>query len=203
MELNELQNIWEREHELLHSRISVNEKLIKNMNLDKVISTYRMFLNISLVGRSLALVYGIISMAVGIKYLGDLAYSLPVLLGGILMFWSFYHHLAIKKPKNYHNLSVTELQKSIEKFRIHSIKSKRYDILVAGFWLTTLLLIFLKMNFDIDIYTNSMHLLIGGAVLMVILGIVYLVSHVSYKMYDESLKESEFRLSKIRQFEQE
>jgi hypothetical protein len=203
MELTELQNMWQQENQVLKSRIKLNEKVISKMKLDTAFNTFRMFLNISIVGRNLALVYCGISMVVAYTVMEDLLYSVPAVLGGLAMLWSFYHHLAIDAPKNNHELSVIELQKSIEKFRLHSISSQNYDILVVVFWLITLVPIFMKSVRGVDIYSNTTNLLAAGVIAAILIAYICFVSWFGYRKYDQKLRESEASLAEIAQFEQE
>jgi len=203
MEIDELKNLWEMQNDSLKKRIKLNEKVILKMNLDSAISTFRFFLNISLAGRNLALVYFIISIIVAFNVIDEYYYSVPLFVGGLLMLWSFYHHLAIEKYKKYNDVSIIELQKSIEKFRIHSIKSKHYDFLVVLIWLLTLTPVYLRYKYNFDIYSNQEDLLKVGIILVGGLLLLYLITLWGYKIYDKKLKNSETRLLEIMEFEKE
>ncbi|MGL1885440.1 MAG: hypothetical protein OCD76_02900 [Reichenbachiella sp.] len=203
MEIDDLKNLWQEENESLKSRIQLNEKAIKNMNLDGAVNTFRFFLNVSLAGRNLALVYFIISIVVAFNVKEEYYYSVPIIVGGLLMLWSFYHHLAIEKYKKHYNLSIVELQKSIENFRIHSMKSKHYDFLVVLVWLLTLSPVYLRYKYNFDIYSNHDNLLNMVIILVGGLFILYLVIQWGYNMYDKKLSKSETRLLEIMEFEKE
>lgn len=203
MEIDELKKLWEMENESLKNRVEFNEKALKNMNLDGAVSTFRFFLNISLVGRNLALVYFIISTIVAFNVIDEYYYSIPIIAGGLLMLWSFYHHLAIEKYKKNYTTDIVELQKSIENFRIHSMKSKRYDFLVVLVWLLTLSPVYLRYKYNFDIYSNHENLLKVGATLVGGFLLLYFITRWGYNMYDKKLRKSETRLLEIMEFEKE
>lgn len=203
MEIDELKKIWEEENESLKNRIKLNERAIKNMNLKSASNTFKIFLNISLTGRNLALVYFIISMVVAYNILNEYYLSIPIIAGGLLMLWSFYHHLAIEKFKKPFNNSVVELQKSIENFRIHSMKSKHYDLLVVVVWVLTLSPVYLKYKYNLDVYSSSENLIRSGLILVGLIVLLFLISKYGYGLYDKKLKYSETRLAEIIDFEKE
>lgn len=203
MEIDELKNIWKEESELLKSRIELNERLVSKINLDKAVNTFRVFLDISLLGRNLALVYCAISFVVAYHVIEDIHYSVPVVLGGLAMLWSFYHHLAIKKPKDYHSISIIQLQKAIEKFRVHSIKSQYYDFLVVVLWIITLVPVYLRSRYALDIYANINDLFLAAMILIGLVVVLFLFSRLGYYLYDKKLKESSLKLDELIQFEKE
>lgn len=203
MEIDELQKIWKEENESLKNRVYLNEKAIKNMNLKSTSNTFKRFLIFSMVGRNLALIYFIISMVTAYYVLHEYYLSIPVVIGGLLMLWSFYHHLAIRKYKVPSNKSVVELQKSIENFRIHSMKSKYYDLLISVAWLLTLTPVFLKEQYNFDVYSGAENLVKPGLVLGGFIVFLLLISKYGYGMIDEKLKDSETRLAEVIEFEKE
>ena len=203
MEIEELKKIWEEENNILANKVRLNQEAIKKMNLQSALSTFNVFLKISIVGRNLALVYFMISMVVGFMVLEQYHYSIPVFIGGLLMLWSFFHHLALEKYKKAYNSSVVELQKSIENFRIHSVKSGPYDLFVVMAWALSLAPVHLAYINKINIYTEMENLLrpalfIGGFLLF-----LFLFSAWVYKFYDKKLRSSENRLEEIIAFEKE
>jgi hypothetical protein len=203
METDELKRLWEEENESLKNRVRLNEKAIRNMKLEGAVSGFRFFLNISLTGRNLALVYFMISIIVAFNVIDEYYYSVPIIIGGLLMLWSFYHHLVIEKCKKHYNMSIVELQKAIESFRIHSMKSRHYDFMVVVVWFLTLSPVYFRYKYNFDIYANSENLPGIGLVLLAGLLLLYFITQWGYNMYDKKLKVIETRLSEIIEFEKE
>ena len=199
MNLDELKNTWKEEDKNLERNIQLNENLLFTMNLENTTGAFNKLLNKSLIGRNLALLYCIISIGTAILIIEEIAYSLPAILGGLAMLWSFVSHLAIEKP-NY-TVSLVQLQKTICNFRIHMAANAKYDIAIVAFWLLTLAPIYLKYVYNISLYTNLKALSIFFLISVVALTVMTAVSRKTYKKYDQILKNSEAYLTKLIEFE--
>ena len=199
MNLDELKNTWKEEDKNLERNIQLNENLLLTMNLENTTGAFNKLLNKSLIGRNLALLYCIISIGTAILIIEEIAYSLPAILGGLAMLWSFVSHLSIEKP-NY-TVSLVQLQKTICNFRIHMAANAKYDIAIVAFWLVTLAPIYLKYVYNISLYTNLKALSIFFLISVVALTVMTAVSRKTYKKYDQILKNSEAYLTKLIEFE--
>src|SRR6185369_13143386 len=102
MELDEMKKLWNEENERLKNKIEVNEKILKEMNMNKTISEIDPLFKRAILGRNLALVYCIISMVYASLVIQDVWYSIPAILGGLVMLRSFIYHLSIDKPDYYY-----------------------------------------------------------------------------------------------------
>ena len=202
MELNELKEIWQNEQNKLLTRIEINEKRVNEITVHNSKNKLEKYINISIVGRNLALVYFIISIWFASKVLNELLYSLPAIIGGLAMLFSFFQHITLKKA-NYSSMNIVELQKSIEKFRIHTLKYSKFDKGIVGLWLLTLSPIYLKLFFNISIFSNQNHFFIFLLVTIAISIFIKIFPFDIYKKWDLELNEAESKLNEIKEFEVE
>lgn len=200
MELDELKKLWKEENTRLENRIELNEKLIREMNMNKSIRGFDKLLKFSILGRNLALVYCFISIALAIRVIDEPLYSVPAIIGGLAMLASFVSHLSLERP-NYEEISLIDLQKVISKFRIHTAANAKYDIGVVTLWLLTLTPAYLNVFFGVHLYARPTDLSIFCLVFFVAIIALSAMSQSIYRKYDRQLKQSEAYLDKIIDFE--
>jgi hypothetical protein len=202
MELDELKLAWTEENKRLDARVSLNEKVIREMKVDKMIGQFEKLLGLSLTGRTLAFIYFLISLGLASSEMTSFAYSFPALAAALAMFMSYVSHLAIKRPE-YDKISVIELQKKVCEFRLHTASHSRYDIAIISFWLITLVPVALKSYFNIAIYGNTNYTLtfIAGSIFIIIWNIFS--ARKIYKRYHDELSTVEGQLATIAGFEKE
>lgn len=200
MELDNLKEMWQKENKGLEARIAVNENIIRKMNLDKTIGEFDMMVKRALMGRNLALVYCLISVFLGAWAYADLAYSMPALLAGMAMMWSFFSHLSITRPA-YDKMAVVALQKMICAFRIHTAANAVYDIAIVSFWLVTLLPLMLKVTHGVAIYSNANYTMVFFGLSIVVIVLIVAFSCMAYGQYNHKLKAAEAQLNTILEFE--
>jgi hypothetical protein len=200
MELLELKKIWQEENQKLEKRIALNEERLRRMDMDKIVSEFDKILKVSIFGRNAAFVYFLISLSMSLYAFKDWAYSMPCLLGGLAMLWSFIDHLVIKKP-NYLQLSILELQKSIAQFRIHTARTAKYDTAIVLFWFLTITPLFLKMRFGLLIFSDMPHFARYGLMALCFFAALVTFSKAIYKKIDQQLRQAEMRLDEIEGFE--
>jgi|TARA_B110001469_G_C9602661_1_gene299463 hypothetical protein len=200
MELNELKEIWQNEQNKLLTRLEINEKRVNEITVHNSKNKLEKYINISIVGRNLALLYFIISIWFASKVLNDLLYSLPAIFGGLAMLFSFFQHISLKKA-NYSSMNIVELQKTIHKFRIHTLKYSKFDKGIVGLWLLTLSPIYLKLFFKISIFSNQNHFVIFILITIGISLLVKIFPFDIYKKWDLELNEAEIKLNEIKDFE--
>jgi len=201
MELEELKQMWNAEHAALESRVKVNEKRIQEMNMDRSSKEFDKLLGISILGRNLALVYMALSFFLGFKVLGELAYSVPVFIGGLAMLWSFTQHFSLKKL-DISSLTLIELQKAIANFKLHTSKYAKYDMSIVIFWILTLAPVYLKIHFKIDIYASLQHMIYAVLIVSVLVVLVMLGSKKIYQNWDLKLQNAQESLNELQEFEQ-
>ncbi len=197
---DELKKLWKEENKRLESKIEVNEKLIREMNMNKHIKGYDKLLSLSIMGRNLALVYCFISVAFAISVVNEPWYAIPAVVGGLAMLVSFVSHLSLKKP-DYEELSLIDLQKVISKFRIHTASRAKYDGLVVSFWFLTAIPPYLNVFFGVHIYSDIMGLLTFCVLFLVVIVAGSMMTRNMYQKYDQQLKQSEAYLATITNFE--
>lgn len=202
MELDELKGLWKENNEKLEARIELNEKLLRKMNLDKAVGEYDTLLRRSILGRNLALVYGIISFLTAAFLLSEFAFSIPCIIAGLAMIWSFTDHLSIQKP-DYYSIPILELQKSISKFRIHSSTAARYDISIVLLWLLTIVPAYIRVISHKSIYASMPYLGIFVLISIILIISMIAVAKSIYAKYESVLKQSEHYLNEIMEFEKE
>ena len=203
MELNELKEIWKNEQKEIFARVEINERRISEITISNSKNKLEKYISIAIIGRNLALLYFIISIWFASKLLNELEYSLPAIMGGFAMLFSFFQHISLKKV-NYNSMNIIELQKIIHKFRIHTLKYSKFDKAIVALWFLTLSPIYLKLFFKVSVFSNQNHFIIF---ILVIVGIVILIKSNLfgdiYKKWDLELKEAEIKLNEIKEFELE
>jgi ribosomal protein L29 len=201
MEIQELKELWQAESQRLEQKIELNETALRKMNMEKAVGRFDKLVEISIFGRNLALVYGVISLVAFASSLDRLEISIPLLVAALAMFWSFQYHLVIVKPKEYHEISLVELQKLICNFRIHTSSSAKYDVLVVLLWFLTLIPFVIQIVFDVSVYENSSY---GLPVLLAITALCLISRPFVVKIYAEyetELSKAENYLEEIIDFE--
>jgi hypothetical protein len=200
MELDELKDYWKLENEKLKERIQLNESVIKKGYLDKTVSEVDLLIKTSILGRNLALVYALISFVFTIILIKQIEFSIPCFLAGLAMLWSFKDHLVITRPK-YFELPIVELQKVIEKFRIHTSSRSIYDLLIVFVWFVTIIPAWIKIKHETSVYLDSEF---GSTYFLIIVGVTLLLIipfRFIYKNFENKLKAAENSLTEILAFE--
>jgi len=200
MELDELKDLWKENNQKLEASIVLNEKLLRKMNMDKAVGEFDRLLRISILGRNLALVYAIISFLAAAFLFSEFEFSIPCIIAGLAMIWSFIDHMSIHKP-DYYRIPIIELQKSISKFRIHSSATAKYDISIVLLWLITIAPVYIRVVFHKSIYASLPALGISVSISIILITITIAVSKSIYTKYESVLKQSESYLNEIMEFE--
>jgi hypothetical protein len=201
MDLEDYKAIWAKEQKDLKSRVILNEKRIEEITMGKHKGTFYKLLGISILGRNLALVYMVISIGFAISVIDEFQYSIPALFGAFAMLLSFSQHISLRKP-DFINMTTVELQKAINKFRIHTSKYSKYDIAIVSIWLLTLIPIYLKIIFKIDVYSNSTNLIVFSTIVIFLILLTVMFSKNIYQKWNVQLMESEEQLNQIKEFEE-
>jgi hypothetical protein len=201
MELADIKNLWKEEYKELEKRISINEKIVMEMNMKKQMKDVGNLYNLYTVGNIFGLIYVLISCYTFYLMMADWVYSIPVLIGGLVMLRGIFVHYGIEKP-NMNTMSIIELQKSISKFRIHAKKYKMHDGICTIFWMLTIFPAYLKYMYDMNVYGDmgdlySFLLIAGGMILY-----LSLFTFFFYKKANKDLSETEKSLDRLVEFEQ-
>ena len=202
MELNDLKEMWQSEHKNLLNRLDINERRLNEITIQNSKNKLEKYISISILGRNLALVYFIISMWFAWRVFFDVQYSIPAILGGLAMLFSFFQHISLKRA-NYNTMSVIDLQKTIQRFRIHTSKHAKFDKAIVALWMLTLSPIYLKLYFSISIFSNQTHFFVFIGVVISLALVIVLFPFDIYKKWDMELNQAVNRLNEILEYEQE
>lgn len=202
MNVDEIKNIWKNDMITLETRVKINEDKINQLEFNKAQSSFDKFLQISIAGKNMALVYAFISISLIILVKDSALYIALLLLGAGLMVFSYFQHRVLKKI-DYASLSIVELQKAIYKFRKHTARTAIYDMSIVAAWFVTSGLAIMKWRKDFDIFENSTDLSSSTIVIGILIVTMVIFSKIIYKNYDTKLKESEDNLAAINKFETE
>ena len=199
MELDELKNLWRAEDKNLNNKIILNEKLLLKMNMENATGEVDKIISTSMLGRDMALVYCFISIGLAIFMIDAIAYSIPAIVGGLAMLWSFISHLSIKKL-DYKN-PIVDIQKAICTFRVHTAANAKYDILISILWMLTIAPIIIKIVANMSVYNDHKGLAIFYLIAAIPLTFIIVLSRKLYAEQDRSLKKAESYLAALIEFE--
>lgn len=202
MNVDEIKNIWKNDMIALETRVKINEDKISQLEFNKAQSSFDKFLQISIAGKNMALVYAFISIALIYLVKDSALYISLLIIGAGLMVFSYFQHSALKKI-DYANLSIVELQKAICKFRKHTARTAIYDLSIVAAWIITSGLAIIKWRKDFDIFENLLDSSTSLIIIGILIVLIVIFSKSIYKNYDTKLKESEANLAAITNFETE
>ena len=203
MELSDLEKLWKENDRKLDRIIKLNEKIFSKLNGDAVSEMDRM-VKLYVMGRNLALVYFAISVILSCTVISKLAHSIPGLIGGLLMLWSFLYYL---KPTeklrqlDYSRVPVVELQKTISEFRIWAISAGKYDFIIVFIWAVTVTPLYFLLFFDVDMYAQAKTTGRYLSVSTVLTLIAFLLTKPMLQKIFEKLKMAESSLDEVIAFE--
>src|SRR5688572_21070155 len=201
-ELPDMKDIWKAENQQLEAQLKINENLLKTMAFDKAATQYEKLLTLSICGRYLALVYCSISVLYAYRLSDMPIYSIPAIVGALAMLGSFFSHRPLKRV-DFARLSVIELQRSINGFRIHTEKMKIWDISVVVLWLLTLTPAWLQSSLHVALYENAKMLIIFAAFVAVVIVLIFFLGRKMYADYHNKLQDAEHSLATLVDFEKE
>ena len=200
MEIDELKEIWKNDQEKLIDRIEINEKRINEITIQNSKSKIEEYMNTSILGRNLALLYAVISISLASIVRNDLLYSLPAFIAGIAMIYSFIQHISLKK-EDFSSMNIIELQKTINSFQIHTLKYSKFDTGIVALWLLTSIPILIKILFKFSIFSNTITFLIF--IFFSVILLLKLFSLDIYKKWDLELNTAKIKLNEIQKIELE
>lgn len=201
MELDDFKALWTKEQKELEDRLVINEDLLRQITADNSKSKFSKHLKVSILGRNLAIVYMLMSMFFAYLIIEEYQYSIPAIVGGLAMLFSFMQHQSLKHP-DFSSMTTLELQKTISKFRLHTSSFSKYDISILLFWHITIFPAMLKGSFNISVYDNWKNIGVFLFGILVLILVTLLFSKKIYKKIDSELAESTKQLELIRQFEE-
>jgi hypothetical protein len=206
MELDKLKENWQEKFKAQEEKITFNFTLFKRLTEQNVTSSLDKILTMQKVGTYLALVYAAISFGLGFVFLNEYYYSIPLLIAGFLMIYSFlghYKQLKAITSIGFGRTAVKEYLKAVLSYEDWILKSKTNDFMITFFWIISTTPIFLKHVLHIDIFHDSSSLLIFIGVLVVIFTFITLGANSTYKDYNKKFKAIKRQLEEIKEFEKE
>jgi len=201
MELNELKSMWREDFDNLQDSLSLNKSLLNKSNLESSISEYEKLRNVSIMGRNMALVYATISFITAAYFFTHFLISIPLIIGGIAMIYSFTQHMVIESKTDYLELSILEMQRRIQRFRIHTTKHYAYDTGIVLLWFITMAPAYLHYFEGYNVYESIPKLVMFFSTATVLSIIAVFVFKLIYRDIDKKLKNAESALEEIDMFE--
>ena len=195
MELDDLKNIWLKEKEELEGRVALNEKLVREMSLDKSKSLFNKLINGAIMNRDVSFFLMICSIITGTLMLFEFKYSIPTYIGAIAMMVLFFQQMSFQKP-DLTNMSTIELQKAIGQFRIYTLKVSKYDVPLGMLWFLSMIPVHFKNISILPILSTITLSIIALSILL-----RPMTSRKTYEKQDKQLKELEEQLNQIMEFE--
>jgi len=201
MELDDLKALWREDFDNLQSSLALNKQMISESTLKKSMTQYEKHRKMSIAGRNMALIYATISIVYAIYLFTNPIYSIPLLIGAAAMIYSFTQHLAIESKVDYNEHSIIELQRRIQRFRIHTAKHKKYDGGIVLIWLLTLAPPFLFHLRGFNVYGSLSNFFTFAGIALAIFLVLGLGVNKLYQVIDDELYDAEGSLEEIEMFE--
>ncbi len=206
MELDKLKENWQEKLNEQDKKIAINFTLFKRLTEQNVTSSLDKILTIQKAGTYGALVYSIISFGLGSVFFKEYYYSIPLLIAGFLMLYSFLgHYKQLKRitSTGFDQTAVKDYLKTALLYEDWIQKSKTSDFMIVFFWIASIAPIFLRIFLHKDIYHDSSSLLIFIGVLVIIFIYFKLKAKFIYKDYNKKFDSIKSELKEIEEFENE
>ena len=206
MEIDKLKENWQEKLREQDQKIAINFSLFKKLTERNVSGSLVKILNIQKAGTYLALVYALISFGLGSVYFNEYYYSIPLIIAGFLMIYSFlghYKQLKAITTIGFDQTSVKEYLKTVLLYEDWIFKSKKADSSITFIWFTSIAPLYVKYVFHKDIYHDSSSLLIFIGVSVSSALLMNLFAEKIYKDYNKKFKGIKNKLEEILEFEKE
>ena len=198
MELNDLKDIWLKEKNDLESRLIFNEKLVREMSLEKSKGSFDKLITVAIINRNFTFILmmaSTITASIGIVPIGIRNFEFSILyIGAGSLMVLFFKQMSFQKP-SLSSMSTIELQKSISQFRSYILDISKYNPPLWGLYLLSMIPVQFKAPIPL-LFSIIMSFLI---VFNVLAGPAW--SRSFYKKQDKQLKEIEEQLNQILEFE--
>lgn len=204
MELDELKKSWKDYDKKLTDNLKLNEKLMKQLNLDKSKREMSKPLIYEIINVAVAFLVAVYMLGFALRHSGEgifiamsvmaLAIDLVYLALGLVKLNRFY-------KIDYYNSSVVELQKSINNLKKMILQYRKIEMgLVPVFMLGIFPVVFKDFR-DIDLFQNfKLYIIEMGAGMTIAF---VLIIWINRQLYDKKLKNTEQFLHEIEEFEME
>jgi hypothetical protein len=183
----------------------INYLVLKKLTLETTSSSINKILNFQKIGTFLALLYAIISFALGFIFLTTY-YCVPLFISGILMvycFWGHYKNNKMIENIDYYKTPVKDYLKTVLQYENKIYDAKKSDYIITFFWVTAISPLYIKYVKNIDVFEDSYSLLIFLGVLIVIFLFIAIGTNSIYKNYGKKFNGVKNQLEEILEFEKE
>lgn len=206
MNVDDIKNIWKEDMQALESRLAVREDQVKQLEFNKVQTSFEKLSNTSQVGKNMTWLYALVSVFVMCNIFDAPIYAVIVGLGALAMVFSYFQHRPLTKL-DVGRLSVLELQKELLKFKTHTAGTALFDKGILFFWVLTAGLGFYRLVFGGGAFsfTHSNPAVIGILAVLFVFWLITLVSVIivaSKNVYGNIDKELNQSLAMIADFEE-
>lgn len=205
MEIDNLKKAWQETIDSREKNTEINYLVLKKLTLETTSSSINKILNFQKIGTFLALLYAIISFALGFIFLTTY-YCVPLFISGILMVYCFLGHYKNNKMIeniDYYKTPVKDYLKTVLQYENKIYDAKKSDYIITFFWVTATLPLYIKYVKNIDVFEDSYSLLIFLGVLIVIFLFIAIGTNSIYKNYGKKFNGVKNQLEEILEFEKE
>jgi 4-hydroxybenzoate polyprenyltransferase len=205
MEIDNLKKAWQETIDSREKNTEINYLVLKKLTLETTSSSINKILNFQKIGTFLALLYAVISFALGFIFLTTY-YCLPLFISGILMVYCFLGHYKNNKMIeniDYYKTPVKDYLKTVLQYENKIYEAKKSDYIITFFWVTAISPLYIKYVKNIDVFEDSYSLLIFLGVLIVIFLFIAIGTNSIYKNYGKKFNGVKNQLEEILEFEKE
>jgi fatty acid desaturase len=135
MEIDNLKKAWQETIDSREKNTEINYLVLKKLTLETTSSSINKILNFQKIGTFLALLYAIISFALGFIFLTTY-YCVPLFISGILMvycFWGHYKNNKMIENIDYYKTPVKDYLKTVLQYENKIYEAKKSDYIITFF----------------------------------------------------------------------
>ena len=204
MELVELKKVWLEYDQKLNKNLILNERLLKNMNLEKARQEMQKPLVLEILNIIVSFILVAFLTASSIRVIEEVQFSLTGFIAA--MFGLIYLIFAIITVNrflkiDYYNSNIIKLQKEISQLKTFILRLRKVELIMTPFFFITLFPILFKTIKNKDVFENPLKY---GIEIVIGLGIGYsIILWVNKHFYDNKIKNTEMFLTEIENFEKE
>ncbi len=204
MELDELKIAWSKYDEKLNKSLILNERLLKNMNMEKARKEMKNPLVIEILGIVVLFIIVAFLIASSIRLIEEIQFSLTGFIAAIFgLIYLIFTIITVNRflKIDYYNSNIIKLQKEISQIKKFLLRLRKVELIMAPFFFITLFPILFKTIKNKDVFENPLKY---GIEIIIGLGIGYsIILWVNKHFYDNKIKNTKIFLEEIEDFEKE
>ncbi len=204
MELDELKIAWSKYDEKLNKNLILNERLLKNMNMEKAKKEMQNPLVIEILEIVVSFIVVAFLIASSIRLIEEIRFSLT---GFIAAMFGLIHLIFAIITVNrflkidYYNSNIIKLQKEISQLKTLILRLRKVELTMVPIFFITLFPILFKTIKNKDVFENPLKY---GIKIFIGLGICYsIILWANKHFYYNKIKHAEMFLEEIEDFEKE